>query len=294
MKGTRPGSELYKIWETVGAVGHGEEMFQPDQLFTSELNGERITLWRDVARTEQELFALSPKDKDAIRDLMFWVRVASYAQIPADKPPELTNLSGYRKLKGDLKETMKVIKHYKKQDMADLMASFQHPLIRCMLSDLCPPASLANSFPLTYGNFLAGDGGIPRGGSRAMAARIQKRFEELGGTCFTGTPVQEIVHEAGRASGVRLENDTFVPADFIICACDPAITFGRLLDLYYMGPALRDMYKIQRPIRSTVRSRPPTLWTAPKTLGRRSHTGLLRPLRRKMDGHAYGGPELCV
>ena len=44
---------------------------------------------------------------------------------------------------------------------------------------LLPKESLANSFPMAYGNFISGDGGIPKGGSRAMALRMRKRYEEL-------------------------------------------------------------------------------------------------------------------
>ena len=243
MRGTRPGSELYKIWETVGALGEGIPVRAVDPLLTSELNGESVSLWADADRTERELKELSPEDSAAIHELIQWSKAVKDDPFPADHPPELTNMAGYRKLKGDLKATNKLCKTYRGQDILDLMLTFRHPLIRQMIEDLCPREALAQNFAMTYGAFLSGDGGVPVGGSRAMTDRMRQRFEELGGKYFLNAAVDEIVHEGDRASGILLENGAFVPADFIVAACDPAVTFGRALTLMDMNPVMRGMYE---------------------------------------------------
>ena len=80
------------------------------------------------------------------------------------------------------------------------MNRFKHPLIRCMVSDFCTKESLGYSFPMAYGNFVSGDGGIPRGGSRAMAFRMQKKFESLGGKVYTNADVAKIeIGDNGKA-----------------------------------------------------------------------------------------------
>lgn len=132
MIGTSPGSDLYRLWETVGAVGNGIRIHRFDRMYTSELGGERVTLWQDIDRTEEELLKLSPKDA-----------------------------------------ALKLFREYAGMDTMDLMNRFSNPLIRCMISDFCTPESLAVSFPMAYGNFAGGDGGIPEGGFRAMAQRIK-------------------------------------------------------------------------------------------------------------------------
>jgi len=78
------------------------------------------------------------------------------------------------------------------KDTTDLMNCFKHPLIKCMISDFCTKDSLGYSFPMAYGNFISGDGGIPRGGSRAMAQRMQRKFESLNGKIFTNAEVVKI------------------------------------------------------------------------------------------------------
>jgi hypothetical protein len=80
-----------------------------------------------------------------------------------------------------MKDALKLFKEFKGMDTYDLMSRFKHPLIRCMISNFFTKESIGHSFPMAYGNFTGGDGGIPRGVSRAMALHMQKKFESLGG-----------------------------------------------------------------------------------------------------------------
>lgn len=146
-----------------------------------------------------------------------------------------------------MKNAMRLFKELEGKDTNDLMNCFKHPLIKCMISDFYAKESLANSFPLAYGNFVSGDGGIPRGGSRAMALRMQRKFESLGGKVFTNADVTKIeIDDNRKATGINLANGEHICADYIICACDTAYTFGHLLDKSYMDPILREMYANRR------------------------------------------------
>jgi phytoene dehydrogenase-like protein len=112
-----------------------------------------------------------------------------------------------------------------------------------MVSDFCTKESLGYSFPMAYGNFVSGDGGIPRGGSRAMAFRMQKKFESLGGKVYTNADVAKIeIGDNGKAAGILLSNGDRFRADYIIPACDTDYTFRHLIDESYMDPVLRKMY----------------------------------------------------
>ena len=241
--GTKEGSSLHKIWKDVGALEDDLEIIQSDKMYTSELDGEKITLWKDLERTEKELIALSPEDEIGIKKLIKYVRMAENIEIPADKPPEMMGALDYIKLGSSMKNAMRVFKELEGKDTNDLMNCFKHPLIKCMISDFCTKESLANSFPLAYGNFVSGDGGIPRGGSRAMALRMQRKFESLGGKVFTNADVTKIeIDDNRKGTGINLANGEHIGADYIICACDTAYTFGHLLDKSYMDPILREMY----------------------------------------------------
>lgn len=244
MMGTTHGTSLNKIWRTVGALDDGVEIIQSDRMYTSELNGQSLTLWKDINRTEREMLELSPDDEVEIHRLMNYVRLSEHVTVPADIPPELMNPMDGIKLDMTMKNVLKLFKDFAGTDTQDLMDRFKHPLIRCLISDFCPRESQGASFPMSYGNFVGGDGGVPRGGSRAMSLRIQKRFEALGGRTFVNSPVAKIQLDAkGHATGILLDDGRNISADYVIAACDADFTFGRLLDRSYMGNIMRTMYE---------------------------------------------------
>jgi phytoene dehydrogenase-like protein len=243
MMGTTSGTALNKIWKDVGAVGDGVEIIQSDKMYISELDGERITLWKDIERTKQELLALSPQDETEINRLMEYAKMAEHVEIPAEKPTEMWNAIDLIKMGIAMKNALKLFKVFEGTDTNDLMDRFKHPLIKCMISDFCTKESLGYSFPMAYGNFTGGDGGIPRGGSREMAFRIQKKFESLGGKVYINADVTKILlANGGNATGIRLADGKEINADYIICACDTDYTFGHLLDRSYIDPILSEMY----------------------------------------------------
>lgn len=240
--GTRPGTELNRLWRTVGALEEGTQAVCADRMYTSELGGERVTLWADIARTERELLALSPRDAEEIRRLMKACRLAKDVQIPAKTPPELMGPLDAIRMTATMGAALRLFKMYEGQDTRDLMQRFHHPLIRCLISDFCTAESLAHSFPMAYGNFAGGDGGIPRGGSRAMALRMQDTFIRLGGRIFTGRRVGQIVLDGDAAGGIRLSDGAFVAGDYVVPACDTQETFERLMPKRFMPALLREMY----------------------------------------------------
>ena len=263
LMGTTPGTELYETWKTVGVVGEHIKIHRNDRMYTSWLNGQSLTLWQDIDRTEQEMKALSPEDAPAISKLMDSCRIAKKVQIPAKKPPEMFRALDGIKMMKSMSPALKLFSRYKGMDTRDLAAQFKHPLIRSVLSDFCTEESLAHSFPMAYGNFVSGDGGIPEGGSSATAMRMKTRFQELGGVLREGTEVVQILLDMGkdtgfsgrpeagkagtvkpaRAIGVRLADGTAEYGNYIIPACDTSITFGKLMPEDYMGELLRSMYE---------------------------------------------------
>lgn len=242
MMGTTEGSALNKIWKDTGALCDEVEVLRFDKMYTSEINGDQITLWKDKERTRKELLALSPEDAVEINKLMDYVGICGRISIPANKPAELMNLFDAIKMGISMKDALKVFKAFKGMDTLDLMNRFKNPLIRCMISDFCTKESLGYSFPMAYGNFTSGDGGIPRGGSRSMALRMQKRFEELGGRVFAGVSVDKIEVSGNKASAIILADGQIIRADYLICACDPDYTFSHLLNPSRMDKVFKDVY----------------------------------------------------
>lgn len=242
LMGTTPGTDLNRIWQESGAL-EGVRILTSDKMYTSELNNQSLTLWKDIDRTEREMIELSPEDEVEIRKLMDNCRASRKVQIPARTPSEQMKLGDLLRMTFTMGAAMKLFKIYKGMDTQDLMNKFHHPLIQCLISDFCTKDSLAHSFPMSYGNFISGDGGVPQGGSRAMAQRIRKKFEDMGGKVFAPASVEKIVlNEEGKAVGITLSEGKMVHGDYFVPACDTDYTFTHLLDRERMDDMLREAY----------------------------------------------------
>ena len=135
LTGTREGSGLHELWKEVGALGQGVELYHKEKFYTSELDGETLTLWRDKERTRLELLALSPEDQDEINKLMDAVLLAESMTVPVDKSFDMMNPIEFMKLGMSMTDMGKVMKQYGKMDIRELAERFHHPLIRQALID---------------------------------------------------------------------------------------------------------------------------------------------------------------
>lgn len=243
LTGTGEGSGLHELWKEVGALGQGVELYHKDKFYTSELDGETLTFWRDKERTRKELLALSPEDQDEINKLMDAVLLAESMTVPVDKSFDMMNPIEFMKLGMSMTDMGKVMKQYGKMDIRELAERFHHPLIRQALIDYMPPGYQAYAFVVSYATVTSGNGDIPRGGSLQMVLRMVKRYEELGGKLHTGAEVEKVLVNGKRAEGIKLTSGDTVKADYVICASDVSHTFGRLLDEAYMPKQFRKLYQ---------------------------------------------------
>lgn len=242
LTGTRPGSALHELWEEIGALGDDVELCQKEMFYSSKLDRQTITFWRDKERTRRELLALSPEDAEEINKLIDYVSLAESMVVPAEKPFDAMNLLDYIKLGMSMKEMAEVMKEYGKMDIHELAKRFKHPLIQRAITDYMPSGYQAYAFLVSYGTVTGGNGDIPKGGSLAMALRIARRYEEYGGALHTNTSVANVLLNGKKAEGILLENGKRVEADYVICACDTDYTFYRLLPEKYMPNKLKEMY----------------------------------------------------
>lgn len=243
LTGTRPGSALHELWKEIGALGDGVEIYQKEMFFSSKLNGETLTFWRDKERTRKEMLALSPEDEKEINKLIDYVSMAETMTVPVEKPFDAMNLFDFMKLGMSMKAMGKVMKEYGNMDIKELAMRFKHPLIRRALLDYMPEGYQAYAFLVSYGTVTGGNGDIPRGGSLSMSLRIAKTYKTYGGVIHTNADVEKIILNDKKAEGILLRGGTKVEADYVICACDTDYTFHKLLPEKYMPKGLKKMYE---------------------------------------------------
>jgi phytoene dehydrogenase-like protein len=244
MIGSKAGTDLNATYLETRALDpdNGIGLHRDLIMYKSMLDGQSLTLYADLEKTRREWIALSPRDEEQINLLFSDCELGKRAIIPAGVPPEqLGAISGITLLAKSI-PTFRLFSHYKGKSTQDLIDRFHHPLIKACISDFCTPESMGYSFPMCYGNFASGDGGIPEGGSRAMAFRMLSRFESLGGIFRGSCPVTKIEVDGEKATGITTEDGQFFAADYIIPACDAAYTFFTLLDPSYMDRVFQDFF----------------------------------------------------
>lgn len=242
LTGTRPGSALHELWKEIGALGDGVELYEKEMFFSSGLDGQTLTFWRDKERTRREMLELSPEDAEEINKLIDHVSLAETMTVPVEKPFDAMNPIDLIKMGMSMKAMGKVMKAYGNMDIHELAGRFHHPLIRRAIVDYMPDDYQAYAFLVSYGTVTGGNGDIPKGGSLAMSLRIAETYKEHGGVLHTNAGVKTVLLNGKKAEGVLLENGERVEADYVICACDTDFTFCRLLPEKYMPAGLRKLY----------------------------------------------------
>lgn len=242
MTGAKEGYKVFDVWKETGFIHEDTLLRQHDAYFTSELNGQTLTLWADLDKAQKELIELSPEDSRKIKDFIRDVKRAQCLQVPCEKPMDLMNPLEFTRLGLSMWKMGPIMLKYSKISIGEFARSFKHPLIQKCLLDYLPEDYLAYIFISAYATISSGGGGVPEYGSGAAVERMVEKYKSLGGTLYTSRPVKEIKIEGNRSTGIILENGEEISADYVIASCDTYHTFEKLLDRNYMPEALKAAY----------------------------------------------------
>ncbi|WP_119072536.1 phytoene desaturase family protein [Aggregatilinea lenta] len=108
-----------------------------------------------------------------------------------------------------------------------------------MFLGLSPFDALAMYSLITYADIAHGMW-YPQGGIYAIIEDMLALADELGVDVRTNAPVAEILVEAGRATGVRLESGEIVRADLVVSNADLPYTYRHLLPAQERRPSTLD------------------------------------------------------
>ena len=122
---------------------------------------------------------------------------------------------------------------------------FTHPLLRFFFSAFWGKTFGAFSLVFVFAHFCGQNAGIPRGSSCEMAKRMTERFTSLGGELLLKKEAIRVNRNGNRATSVTFSDGSEITADYVILTGDPAMTFGKLLNLP-MPKALEKHYKNSR------------------------------------------------
>ena len=240
LMGSKPGTPLNKLWRETGALDDSVEIIGFDVFMRYAEGDTEISFYTDADRLEKHLIEVAPEDRGAIRELCGAIRKMGSFAMPLDKPMDMMTAVDGLKFAARSIKSLPVVSRYNGMTMKDLVTPFKNQrLVRAILS-MFPEDYTAMAFFSAMAGMNAGDCGFPRGGSRALALRMAKKFTGLGGKLFYRSKVDRILTKDGRAAGIRLSDGREVAADYVVSCADGFETLKRLLeDRYTPG-----MYKV--------------------------------------------------
>ena len=138
LTGTKKGTALRKVWETVGALEEHTKFADCNSFYTSITGNSRVTLWKDLERTEAELLKLSPEEEKEIKKFVEHVKYAAECEMPAEKPMDAMGIGDYIHMGASMADMPKVMKEYGSIDLQEMAGHFKHPALKALFTDYLP------------------------------------------------------------------------------------------------------------------------------------------------------------
>ena len=246
LTGTKDGTLLNEMWTNLDAFRSQDDILYLPSWGTFEYQGQKVTMWRDLDRAEREWKEVSPVDSKMIHKFFKMVRDFTTVELPLDLPLQLIPL--HRKLKLGLK-VLKVWPSYllsMKQTRSKFASKFKSPVIRFALTSCQTGGNNLFSMIYSYATVVAGDGGIPMGGSKPMVERMKEKFLSLGGTLRLNANVETILTEGRKATGVKLSNGQVIHGDYVVSCLDTNYTLKKLLRDQYPLPSFEKRFTAKK------------------------------------------------
>lgn len=241
LTGTNPNTSTYRMWEDLGALGD-VAIHQGNSLYTCDLDGERISLYRDLDKTESEMLKISPDDAKEIRSFFKAVRAVQAMEGIAGKN------HNRRASAVECAVSLPILLKYYKLTTGALAEKFKHPLVKRFFNSMLTEHFGSVALIFVIAHYCGDNAGIPVGSSLAMANRMAARFKELGGELMLKKEAIKVNYDGDTARSATFSDGTTIEADYLVLATDPAVAFGKLLDIE-MPKALKKHYENKKEMR---------------------------------------------
>ncbi len=222
LTGTNPNSDLYKLWQEVGALDN-IDVYQCESMYTCEKNGDTLSLFRDIDKLEKRMLEISPEDKKEIKRFINAVKDFELIMgVGGKNHDKKANAATYLKI-------FPTLYSYYNMTTKELANRFSHPLLREFFVSLLGYDFGAIAFLCVASTFCSDNGGLPKGGSQAMAQRMTNKFLSLGGEILLKKQAIKIDVENGKATQTIFGDGSKIRADYIILTTEPSVTFEKIL-----------------------------------------------------------------
>jgi phytoene dehydrogenase-like protein len=243
LMGSRPGSNLYPLYEDVGLM-QGRQFYNPDVfLYFENPDGQALTFYANIDQLEKELLVHGPKDQAIIHEFCAAARKLVGFNPPASGSGSLANyIFGSPAMLPRMMILGPTMLKWTRMSMGEFASQFKSPFLRNIFCHLWQPEMTMISLLFFLAYISDRMNGYPIGGSLAMALAVERRYRELGGEIHYSCRVDKILVEDGRAVGIRLEDGSEHRARYIISAADGHATIWNMLGGQYLNDGIGKAY----------------------------------------------------
>ena len=237
LTGTNTNSSYNELWTDTHAILPNTDIYVQEDFSVFDFGGgKKITIWADIDKLENELLTFAPEDAKEIKKFCKMIRRFQTIEGPVDKPVDMMGLGQLiyigLAMVGDYYWANKTAKI----DAAEYGKRFTNKYIRKIFETYMAPGYNLMSMLYMLAHVTDKNGGIPIGGSKAMADRMAAYYTSLGGKAMLGKEVEEVLIDSGRAYGVRLKSGEIIRADWVVSATPVETCLKKLL---------KDQYKVK-------------------------------------------------
>ena len=233
LTGTKPGSDLYRMWQDVGAFKSEEDIIRSDTFGILEYNGQRLRMWNDSDKLEKEMLRIAPEEKRRIKKFIKLFKKIEKVDFPLHMPTDTMNFFELTAVGLRMLPMLGALGYAAMKSTRSYAKKFKNPLLKYFVTNIVPGRNNLYANMFSYATVSSGNGGVPVGGSKPMVERMLQTYKDLGGKIFLAKEVEKVIVDGKVAKGIKLKNGTESYADYIVSSTDILHTLKHLLDHQY-------------------------------------------------------------
>ena len=216
---------------------HGLEWVDPDPTYAYlHPDGSSVCLFRDPARTEEDMGRLDREDGRSYRKFLKLLDALMDIGFPImQAEPGRPGIGNFAKI------AVKAVRNVRLKNELQILAAgtadqiacewFRHPANIALLTNTAAGAGPVDddgngaAYMILAALHRLGTG-KPIGSLQSFADALARSVEALGAQIRLNAPVAEIIIDDGAARGVRLEDGSVIRAKAVIASCDPRTAYA--------------------------------------------------------------------
>ena len=242
LTGTKEGTSLNRLWKEVGAIDKQEDIVYLPTWGVFNYDGIEVPLYCDLEKAEEAWTRISPVDRKAIHKFFKIVKKLGSVDLPLDNPAILLPFRVKLKLALGVLKAMPEYYTSMHTSCEKFAKKFKHPALKWALTHIQPGRGNLYSMCYCYATIAFNNGGIPRGGSKAMVDRMKDKYLSLGGKIRLNAEVTKINTDKHNVTGVTLKSGEVIKGKYYISACDAFYVLYNLLGNKYAHHQLAERY----------------------------------------------------